>query len=398
MKIQFKPFSNPIMLVSDAPDHLTGLARVGMDLASLLSTMPQFRVAYMGMGGVGRKKFAWTSYSFPQDMQWGSNYIAQCWSDFAGDDAGIILSLWDLSRMLWFGQPHNLPVDLARFLGPGRNFYKWGYVPVDSTGPNEHGLPVGMVGAAAGYDRLCAASEWGAGVVRQSGLECGWVPHGVWMDKFNLGRGHTLDPSPRMLLGWRPDIYVGCNMANQARKDWPVAFEAASLLKADFGNRFHFWVHTDTMIRYWNLYALATDYGIADCLEVTTELDDAQLAIRYSACDCTVLPSAGEGFGFPIAESMACGTPCVVTDYAAGQELVQDDCKVPPVAYRVDTQHDVRRAVLSGYGFASRAKAQIEAKKEDWEGVGEKMRARVEHLDWEKLKHVWMQWFREGLV
>lgn len=399
MKLSFKPFSNPILLLSDAPDKHTGLGRVGRDLASLLCTMPEFRVAYMGMGGVGRRKFPWTNYSFPQDGQWGSNYIAECWTDFAGEDAGIVLSLWDLSRQFWMGQPTNLPADLAKFLGPGRNFYKWGYVPVDSTGPDEASLPVGMRASAQGYDRLCAASEWGAGVVQRSGLACDWIPHGIWMDKFRPNEPRDSIHVGRDLIGWQAGgIYVGCNMANQARKDWPVAFEAAALLKADFGNRFHFWVHTDTLIRYWNLYALASDYGIADCLEVTTELSDEQLALRYSACDCTMLPSAGEGFGFPIAESMACGTPCVVTYYAAGQELVEDDCKVPPVAYRIDTQHNVRRAVLSGYGFASRVKAQIEHKRGDWEGYGERMRARVEHLDWSKLKHVWQRWFWEGLA
>jgi glycosyltransferase involved in cell wall biosynthesis len=347
----------------------------------------------MGMGGVGRRQFPWTSYSFPQDGQWGSNYLAECWTDFAGEDAGIVMSLWDLSRMLWLSETRSLPPDLGRFLGSGRNFYKWGYVPVDSTGPDEMGLPVGMVQAAAGYDRLLAASEWGAGVVRRT-RPVDWIPHGIWMDKFRIYARED-----QRALGANPDnIVVGCNMANQSRKDWPVAFEAAAILRADLGNKFRFWVHTDTMIRYYNLYALATDYGVADCLEVTTEMDDAQLALRYSACDCTILPSAGEGFGFPIAESMACGTPCVVTDYAAGQELVEDNCKVPPVAYRVDTVHDVRRAVLSGYGFASRAKAQIEAHREDWQGVGEKMRGRVEHLGWDKLKHVWMRWFREGLA
>ena len=218
------------------------------------------------------------------------------------------------------------------------------------------------------------------------------MPHGIWMDKFHP---HA---NPRPLIGWRDDsIIVGCNMANQARKDFPVAFECAQILKADFGNRFKFWLHTDEMVRYWSVYALATDYGVADCLEVTMELTDEQLAQRYSACDATILPSACEGFGLPIAESMACGTPCVVTDYAAGQELVEDDCKVPPVAFRIDTINNVRRAVLSGWGFASRAKAQIERKRGDIVGTQEAMLALTDHLGWEKLKYPWLRWFREGL-
>jgi len=392
LNLPFRPLSVPLMFISDAPENHTGLARVCRDLAALTASMPEFRVAVLGMGGVGRRKFPWTSYQFPSDLQWGANYIQQAWTDFAGNDNGIVMSLWDLSRMMWFGQPQGLPADLARFLGSGRNFLKWGYVPVDSTGPDELSLPVGTRAAAHGYDRLLAASEWGSNCIRNSGMPCEFMPHGIWMDKF-----HPY-VNPRPLIGWQDEsIIVGCNMANQARKDFPVAFECAQILKADFGNRFKFWLHTDEMVRYWSVYALATDYGVADCLEVTMELTDEQLAQRYSACDATILPSSCEGFGLPIAESMACGTPCVVTDYAAGQELVEDDCKVPPVAFRIDTINNVRRAVLSGWGFASRAKAQIERKRGDIVGTQEAMVALTDHLGWEKLKYPWCKWFKEGL-
>jgi glycosyltransferase involved in cell wall biosynthesis len=302
-----------------------------------------------------------------------------------------VWSLWDLSRQLWFGQPQTVRPDLAKFLGEGRNFRKWAYTPVDSTGPDEHGLPMGMAAAAMGYDRLLAASEWGANVLRRTRPDADWIPHGIWMDKFQV------KPQAKILLDWDGFVTVGCNMGNQARKDWPVAFECASLLKQEYGNRFKFWAHTDATIRYWNLAGLAADYGVGDCTELTMDLNDEQLAQRYSACDCTILPSGGEGFGYTIAESMACGTACVVTYYAAGQELVDEDCKVPPVAYRVDTMHNTRRAVLSGYGFANRAGAQIERKQIDWEGRGQEVRERVGHLDWEKLKPVWTRWLLEGI-
>ncbi len=390
--MNFKPLANPLLIISDAPELLTGLGRIGRDLASLACTLPQFRVGYMGLGGHGRRSFAWAQYFFPEDGQFGSNYISHVWTDFAGKDDGIILSLWDLSRMLWFGQPQTNNAALAKFLGPGRNFSKWGYVPVDGTGPDEVSLPAGMVAAAAGYDRLLAASEWGANVMRKSGIGADWIPHGIWTNVFEPKK------DSRKMLDWPEDaVAIGCNMTNQSRKDWAVAFECAALLKKHYGNRFKFWVHTDVMIRYWNLYGLASDYGVADCLEVTIDKTDEQLAVLYSACDCTMLPSGGEGFGYPVAESMACGTPCVVPDYAAAQELVSLDAKVPVVTHKVDTSHNVRRAVLSGYSFASCSIGMIEAKRNDPVGTAEKMRARVSHLNWEKLKPVWTKWLLEGL-
>jgi glycosyltransferase involved in cell wall biosynthesis len=405
--LELKPLANPIMLVSDSPGQQTGLARLCRDLATLLSELPQFRVAVLGrtpFAGINSRKYPWMSYPFPEAGQWGEEYVMRAWQDFAGEDAGIIMSLWDLSRMFWFAQPHRLREDLATFLGPGRKFMKWAYVPVDSTGPDEQGLPIGMSEAAKGFERMLAASEWGANVIRRHRI-CDWIPHGIDMNTFAI-HDKMWDPAgkyeglslQRKMLGWDDStIWLGCNMSNQARKDWPVAFECARILKADLGNKFKFWAHTDVMLGYWNLYALATDYGVGDSVEVTLDLTDEQLAQRYSACDVTILPSASEGFGYPIAESMACGTACVVTDYAAGQEIVDPDCRVPPVAYRVDTAHNVRRAVLSGWGFAGRAKAQIERKRNDWEFRGQELRERVEHLDWSKLRHVWRRWFLEGI-
>lgn len=399
MNLRFKPLNVPLMIINDAPDHLTGLARIGRDLASLIATLPQFRVAYLGLDGVGRKQFPWCSYSFPSHAGFGEHHVMEAWHDFAGEDHGIIMSLWDASRMLWFGQGETCQNPaLRKFLGPGRTFQKWGYFPVDGTGPDEQRLGIGMRTAVAGYDRVLAASEWGRGVLQVGGrTDADWIPHGLWMDKWQPIKPDIRDYTPK-LLGWQRDqVHVGCNMSNQSRKDWPVAFETAAILRHHYGNRFHFWAHTDTPIRYWNLYALAEDFGVSDCMELTQDLTDAQLALRYSACDCTILPSGGEGFGFPIAESMACGTACIVTDYAAGQEIADEYCRVRPVTFRIDTTHNVQRAVLSGHGFAAAAQVQIEKKREDWEGRGEELRDKVMHLDWPSLKTVWTRWLLDGL-
>jgi len=53
-------------------------------------------------------------------------------------------------------------------------------------------------------------------------------------------------------------------------------------------------------------------------------IPDEQLAIMYSGSDCHILPSGGEGFGMTLLESMACGTPCIVTDLEEARWLCQD--------------------------------------------------------------------------
>ena len=390
-----KKLANKILFLSDRPEDTTGLARVGRDLASLVSTMPEFKVGFLGRGSQGMAKFPWTTYSYPISGfgTWGENHLAGVVDDFFGKERGIVFSNWDISRLGWM-TGLGLSDELARAYNPkARNWDLWGYFPVDGVGPSGASLGVEACNTVSCFNRVLAASEWGAGVLRASGRpDADWIPHGIKLADF------TPNPKARSILGWKEsDVIVGMVASNQARKDYPVAFHTAALLKEAYGNRFKFWLHTDAMVNYWSVYSLSVDYGLQDCLEVTMARSDEEMSLRYAACDCTMLPSAAEGFGFPIAESMACGTACVVTDYAAGQELVEEESRVKPVAFRLDTIHNVQRAVLSGHGFVKAVAAQIEKKREDPEYRGGQMRAMVEHLDWDRLRIVWERWFREGL-
>jgi len=377
------------MVVGDSPALHGGLSRVTRDLSMLLATLPEYRVAVLARGCGNNRKFPFSIYDFHESEGWGQRQIEGAWNDFSNGEPGIILTTDDMSRRGWFANPA-MYGNLAEFLGEGRTFLKAGYTPVDSYGPNGHSLGVEMTAASRGYDRLMAASEWGCQVLRNSGnSNASWLPHGINMQTF------APDMKAALKLGADPNIICcGAVMANQSRKDFPVAFEAAAILKKHYGNRFRFWLHTDIQIRTWNVFALAADYGLGDCLEVTQQCTDEELALRYSACDCTMLPSGSEGFGYPIAESLACGTACVVTDYAAGPELVPEECRVKPVTMRVDTPFNVQRAVLSGYGFANAAITQIEKKRSDREYRSEELRDGVAHLDWTRLRHPWEKWFR----
>ncbi len=50
---------------------------------------------------------------------------------------------------------------------------------------------------------------------------------------------------------------------------------------------------------------------------IDTMLSDKEIASLYTACDVLVHPYRGEGFGLPILEAMACGTPAIVTNGGA---------------------------------------------------------------------------------
>ena len=50
-------------------------------------------------------------------------------------------------------------------------------------------------------------------------------------------------------------------------------------------------------------------------------IDDTELAALYRGARCLVFPSLYEGFGIPIVEAMACGTPVVTSRGGATEEV-----------------------------------------------------------------------------
>ncbi len=388
--------NSPILLLGDPVEGQSGLSRITRDLATVSSALPNFRVGSLGRGASGSSKLPWAQYSYPVAHQWGEGHIQKVWQDFAGDKPGTIMTAWDASRLLWFGQPQGLGEPLATFLGPERNFRKWGYFMVDATGPDSERLPTESIMTMQGYDRVLIASEWGAKVTRKSGINCDWIPHGIDGKKFRVFSPQERQ-AHRESLGLDGTITVGACMANQARKDFPIAFATAAALRKEFGPKFRFWLHTDAEINYWSVWALALEYGVADCLRITDRGTDLMMAAFYNCCDCTMLPSGGEGFGYPIAESLFCGTPCATQDYAAGAELAPEELRVPVATYRVNTLHNVLWAVhapkywIDTVGSAIE-KAQIEG--DEWR---QELAARVAHLNWVQLKTLWSRWLLEGI-
>jgi glycosyltransferase involved in cell wall biosynthesis len=53
-------------------------------------------------------------------------------------------------------------------------------------------------------------------------------------------------------------------------------------------------------------------------------IPQSTIAECYTAADVLLAASMGEGFGLPVAEAMACGTPAIVTDFSAQPEIVGD--------------------------------------------------------------------------
>jgi glycosyltransferase involved in cell wall biosynthesis len=78
-----------------------------------------------------------------------------------------------------------------------------------------------------------------------------------------------------------------------------------------------------------NLETLATHAAIPPHALIFTDqyaykigLSAEMMAALYTSCDVLLAPSKGEGFGVPMIEAQACGTPVIASDFTAQSELL----------------------------------------------------------------------------
>lgn len=57
---------------------------------------------------------------------------------------------------------------------------------------------------------------------------------------------------------------------------------------------------------------------------ITTDVDDERLSVLYNEATATIFPSLYEGFGLPVLESLACGTPVVTSNNSSLPEVGGD--------------------------------------------------------------------------
>ena len=73
-----------------------------------------------------------------------------------------------------------------------------------------------------------------------------------------------------------------------------------------------------------DLEGIARDEGVSDRCVLTGYVPDADLAALLSGALAYVLPSYYEGFGLPVLEAMACGTPVICSNVSSLPEVAGD--------------------------------------------------------------------------
>lgn len=78
--------------------------------------------------------------------------------------------------------------------------------------------------------------------------------------------------------------------------------------------------------------AAASAHGVADDVRFLDFIAEADLATLYSTADVLAMPARYEGFGLPVVEAMACGTPVVCSNTGSLPEVAGDAALVVDVA------------------------------------------------------------------
>lgn len=374
-----------ILFLSDAVSSTSGLGRITRDLALRVHQHmgDVYEVATVGYGGPGSSAIPFKEYHLHDIKDWLVQELPQVWGDFVGQDEGILMCIWDASRLYWLGNPKTCPNPSLRRWVENTRVQKWLYGPIDAEGPNGK-LPQRLVETYAGFDRILDYSAFSSRITGHPDH----LSHGIDTKVF-YPRDHNESRASLVNSGFRDltsdSLLIGIVATNQARKNWQLGMETAKIL-LDRGYDVRVWAHTDILERYWSMTNLVVDYGLVGrCAVTLSRFTDDIMALMYSACNVT-LGIGSEGFGYPIAESLACGVPCIVGTYGAQREFTPPHMQVAPVAYTYEGVYCSKRPVHDAHLWADRVEA---VKREasipdgiDWNGS----------ILWPQ----WAEWFLRG--
>jgi glycosyltransferase involved in cell wall biosynthesis len=241
-----------------------------------------------------------------------------------GGDADLILRHWPADLLITIHDIWPLPDDFGdRVRAAGA---KWlAYFPVDGTP-----VPPMVAAMAEQADYSVVYSHFAGREMEKAGLDYTYTPQMIDVETFKPGD----KAEARRDLGIPLDVFlvlmVGANVGYPNRKAIPESIMAFQ----DF-NRRHpksvLFIHarkTMPVGHGYQLGILSEKLGLNGAVKFINQDDYMLSTIQaedmaglYRAADVLLNPSTGEGFGLPIAEAQACGTPVITQAVTAMTEI-----------------------------------------------------------------------------
>lgn len=161
------------------------------------------------------------------------------------------------------------------------------------------------------------------------------IPEGVDTDLFKplADAARLADWRRRHLGGDVPFLlYVG---RPSSRRNLPNLFRAFARLKRERSLR-HKLVLIGTSLPGIQIEPLVDALGMQDEIVRVPYSSHEDIVVALNACDLFLYPSSYEGFGMPVLEAMACGTPAIALDNTSFPDFASGVARLLPDA-KVDT-------------------------------------------------------------
>jgi glycosyltransferase involved in cell wall biosynthesis len=156
----------------------------------------------------------------------------------------------------------------------------------------------------------------------------------------------------------------------EPRKNLPVLLNAYAALPAN--ERLPLILGGGKGWQYDDIFDTIKRHRLEDSVSLPGFIPSEELPLWYNSAQVFIYPSVFEGFGLPVLEAMACGTPVIVSDASSLPEVAGDaGMCVPP--QDVDAWTNALRRARNDAEWRQRASEQglYEARRYHWQGTAE---------------------------
>lgn len=305
----------------------SGYGIQGKSLLPRLAALPQFggrdniaMFAWYGLQGGVHHVDGFRVYPVAGDA-YGNDVIGAHAKDF---DANLVVSLIDVWVMR----------DTARAVRPAI-WCPW--LPID-----HDPVPQAVLRALEGAHLPLTYAKWGHELLTDAGVPNHYIPHGVETEVYKiLTDRERVNQYKREMTGI-DDAHLTVMVA--ANKGFPdrKAFQVQVRAWAEFAKtrpKARLYLHTEPTTQYGGIdfAALIASLGLQgkvlfpDRYRNYLGYPPEYLSLLYNMADVFLGASMSEGFGIPLIEAQACGTPVITTDFSAMPELVRWGTAVKPL-------------------------------------------------------------------
>lgn len=185
-------------------------------------------------------------------------------------------------------------------------------------------------------------AKWGHKMLADAGVPNHYIPHGVETSIYKVLLDREAVRQFKRQLTRLDDchlaIMIAANKGTPDRKAFTTQLPAWAEFAKDKPHA-RLYMHTEPTPMYGgvDLGVLIANLGIQDKVIFPDRYENflgyppQYLSLVYNAADVLMGAAMSEGFGIPLVEAQACGTPVITTDFSAMPELVRWGVAVPPL-------------------------------------------------------------------